>query len=46
MKKDSKICIIGNRGMLGHAIWKQLEREGYTNIIGCDLPEVNLCNQM
>ena len=45
MNKDSKICIIGHKGMLGHAIWAILEKQGYTNLIGCDLPEVNLCNQ-
>lgn len=45
MNKNSKICIIGHKGMLGHAIWGQLEQQGYLNIIGCDLPEVDLCEQ-
>lgn len=45
MNSESKICIVGHKGMLGHAIWSILEKEGYTNLIGCDLPEVDLCNQ-
>lgn len=45
MEKNSKICVIGSKGMLGHAIWNLLEREGYNNLIGCDLPEVDLCDQ-
>lgn len=45
MDLNSRICIIGNKGMLGHAIWNQLSSKGYSNIIGCDLPEVDLCNQ-
>ena len=44
MEKNSRICIIGHKGMLGHAIWDLLEKKGYTNLIGCDLPEVDLCN--
>ena len=43
--KDSRICIIGHKGMLGHAIWSMLEQSGYFNLIGCDLPEVDLCDQ-
>lgn len=45
MELSSKICVIGNKGMLGHAIWKQLTDKGYHNLIGCDLPEVDLCDQ-
>lgn len=46
MNKDMKICIVGHKGMLGHAIEKVLSEKGYTNIVGCDLPEVDLCNQV
>lgn len=45
MDKNSKICIIGHKGMLGHAIWSTLESDGYTNLIGCDRSEVDLCDQ-
>jgi GDP-L-fucose synthase len=45
MEKTDKICIIGDKGMLGHAIWIQLLNAGYSRITGCDLPEVDLCDQ-
>ncbi len=45
MDKNAKICVIGHKGMLGHAIWRQLTEQGFTRLIGCDLPEVDLCSQ-
>lgn len=45
MEMDSRICVIGSNGMLGHAICKQLNLKGYKNIIRCDRLEVDLCNQ-
>lgn len=45
MKLDSRICVVGSNGMLGHAICKQLLAKGYLNIIMCDRTEVDLCNQ-
>lgn len=45
MDKNAKICIIGHNGMLGHAIWNQLSASGFSNLIGCSLPEVDLCDQ-
>ena len=45
MDRNTRICIIGHKGMLGHAIWRQLEERGYGNLVGCDLPEVDLCSQ-
>ena len=33
MEKNSKIFVAGHRGMVGSAIVRQLEKEGYTNII-------------
>ena len=33
MEKDAKIYVAGHRGMVGSAIVRQLEKEGYTNII-------------
>ncbi len=46
IEKKSKICVIGHKGMLGHALCEKLEEQGYTNIVGCDLPEVDLCDQL
>lgn len=45
MDRDAKICIVGDKGTLGHAIWKELQSCGYTNILSCDLPEVDCTNQ-
>ncbi|MGM1057007.1 MAG: GDP-L-fucose synthase family protein [Bacteroidota bacterium] len=45
MRKDSKIYIAGHRGMVGSAIWRKLEKEGYTNLIGRTSKELDLRNQ-
>lgn len=42
MDLDSKIYIAGHRGLVGSAIWKQLENKGYTNLIGRTSSELNL----
>jgi GDP-L-fucose synthase len=41
MNKNSRICVVGDKGTLGRAICKQLLNLGYSNVIGCDLPEVD-----
>ena len=33
MNKDSKIYVAGHRGMVGSAIVRELQRQGYANII-------------
>lgn len=45
MHKQSKIYIAGHRGMVGSAIWRALEAEGYTNLIGKTSKELDLRNQ-
>lgn len=45
MNKSSKIYIAGHRGMVGAAIWRQLEKEGYKNLIGRSSKEIDLRNQ-
>lgn len=42
MDKNSKIYIAGHRGLVGSAIWKNLEKKGYTNLIGRTRQEVDL----
>ncbi|MCK0131222.1 GDP-L-fucose synthase [Flavobacteriaceae bacterium F08102] len=42
MKKDSKIFIAGHKGMVGSAIWRGLEADGYTNLIGRRSSELDL----
>ncbi len=45
MEKHSKIYIAGHRGMVGSAIYRRLEKEGYTNIITRTSKELDLRNQ-
>ena len=45
MEKKSKIFVAGHRGMVGSAIVKDLENQGYTNIIFKTSSELNLINQ-
>lgn len=42
MEKRSKIYIAGHRGLVGSAIWKNLEGKGYTNLIGKSHKELDL----
>jgi len=45
MHKNSKIYIAGHRGLVGSAIWKNLEIKGYTNLIGRSHSELDLLDQ-
>ena len=42
MEKDSKIYVAGHHGLVGSAIWKNLESKGYTNLIGRTHKELDL----
>lgn len=43
--KEDKIYIAGHRGLVGSAIWKNLESRGYTNLVGKTHAELDLTNQ-
>ena len=45
MDLNSKIYIAGHRGMVGSAIWRNLEAKGYTNLIGRTSSELDLRDQ-
>lgn len=45
MNKNSKIFVAGHRGMVGSAIVRKLESEGYTNIVVRTSKELDLRNQ-
>lgn len=45
MKKSSKIYVAGHRGMVGSAIVRRLEKDGYTNILIKTSAELDLRNQ-
>ncbi|MFT4805523.1 MAG: GDP-L-fucose synthase [Patiriisocius sp.] len=45
MDKSVKIYIAGHRGMVGSAVWRALEKKGYTNLTGRTSKELDLKNQ-
>jgi GDP-L-fucose synthase len=42
MNQHSRIYVAGHRGLVGSAIWRELQREGFDNLIGRTRQEVNL----
>lgn len=46
MEKNSKIYVAGHRGMVGSAIVRELQRQGYTNIITRSHNELDLTDQL
>ena len=45
MQKNSKIYVAGHRGMVGSAIVRELQKQGYTNIITRTHKELDLTRQ-
>ncbi|MFC5191126.1 GDP-L-fucose synthase family protein [Algoriphagus aquatilis] len=45
MNASTRIYIAGHRGMVGSAIWRALEANGYTHLIGRTSSELDLRNQ-
>ena len=45
LEKNAKIFVAGHRGMVGSAILRKLEQEGYTNLITRSSKELDLRNQ-
>ena len=45
MNKNSKIYVAGHTGMVGSAIVRELKRQGYENIVGRTIDELDLTNQ-
>ncbi len=42
MEKDAKIYVAGHHGLVGSAIWKNLQDKGYTHLIGRSHKELDL----
>jgi GDP-L-fucose synthase len=42
MNENSRIYVAGHRGLVGSAIWRGLQRQGFKNLIGRTRQEVNL----
>ena len=45
IEKDAKIFVAGHRGMVGSAVMRKFESEGYTNLITRTRQELDLCRQ-
>ena len=45
MGSDSKIFVAGHKGLVGSAIVRHLEAEGFTNIITVDRSQCDLTNE-
>ncbi|MBF1477420.1 GDP-L-fucose synthase family protein [Prevotella pallens] len=45
LENSSKIYIAGHKGLVGSAIWNNLNARGYTNLIGCSHHELDLTDQ-
>ncbi len=46
MEKNAKIYVAGHRGLVGSAIWKNLQDKGYANLIGRTHKELDLLDGM
>ncbi len=42
LKSSARIYVAGHRGLVGSAIWRELQKEGYTHLIGKARSELNL----
>ena len=46
LSKESKIYVAGHRGLVGSAIWNNLQLRGYTNLVGRTHKELDLTDQV
>ena len=42
---DARIYVAGHRGLVGSAVWRELERQGFTGLIGRTHAELDLLDQ-
>jgi GDP-L-fucose synthase len=42
MKQDSRIYVSGHRGLVGSAIWRELQKQGFKNLLGRSHKELDL----
>ena len=45
MNKNAKILIAGHTGLVGSAVKRKLESEGYVNLVTCSYPEIDFSRQ-
>ena len=46
LDKSSKIYVAGHTGLVGSAIWNNLKKRGYNNLVGLTIQEMDLTNQV
>ena len=46
LDKQSKIYVAGHNGLVGSAIWNNLQQRGYTNLVGRSHKELDLTDQV
>jgi GDP-L-fucose synthase len=46
MNKHSRIFVAGHQGMVGSAIWRELERQGFERILGRSRSELDLLDKL
>ena len=46
LDKQSKIYVAGHHGLVGSAIWNNLQQRGYTNLVGRSHQELDLTDQV
>jgi GDP-L-fucose synthase len=46
LDKSSKIYVAGHHGLVGSAIWNNLEKRGYHNLVGRTHKELDLTDQL
>ena len=45
LDKSAKIYVAGHTGLVGSAIWNNLKKRGYNNLVGLTIQEMDLTNQ-
>ncbi len=45
LDKSSKFYVAGHRGMVGSSIWRELEKRGFTNLVGRSSGELDLTDR-
>jgi GDP-L-fucose synthase len=46
LDKNSKIYVAGHTGLVGSAIWNNLKKRGYNNLVGLTIHEMDLTDQV
>ena len=42
MNENSRVYVAGHRGLVGSALWRELQRQGFKHLIGRGREEVDL----